>query len=393
MNKNDFPILKGIHYLDNAATTQKPQIVIDSIKEFYETANANVHRGLYKLAEKATNEHEQARITIAKFINAKPEEIIFTRNATESFNILARSLEPEIKSEHTIISTEIEHHANFIPWQQLAKRTGAKFKVAKYNSKTHTLESVSNIVDEKTKIVAFTQMSNVSGLLIDVKKEISEIRRKNPDAIIIIDAAQSSPHIKIDVKDLDVDLLCFSAHKIYGPTGVGVIYGKKEILDKLEPSIFGGHMIDTVTIEKSSWGEIPAKFEAGTANSAGIVAFAKAIEYLEKNNLSELFKKEEELKEYLVAKLKEENVKIIGHNSNNYGPVVSFTIEGIHPHDIATIADKYNVCIRAGHHCAQPFMNALGVSATARASISFYNEKEDVNALIESIKYAKKILG
>ena len=392
MNKNDFPILKGIHYLDNAATTQKPNVVIDSLTKFYKTANANAHRGLYKLAEKATDEHENARITIAKFINAIPEEIIFTRNATDSFNILARSLELKIKPGNNLISTEIEHHANFIPWQQLAKRKGAEFIVAKYNPETDVLESISNLVDEKSKIIAFTQMSNVSGLIIDVKKEISEIRKKNSDAIIIIDVAQSIPHMKIDVKDLDADFLCFSTHKLYGPAGVGVIYGKKELLEKMEPSVFGGHMIDNVRIKDSTWGEIPAKFEAGTANSSGIVASAKAIEYLEKNNLSELFKKEKELKDYLVKKLMEEDAKIIGHNSEHYGPVVSFTIKGVHPHDIATIADKYNVCIRAGHHCAQPFMTKLGITATARASISFYNEKEDVDALIESIKYAKKIL-
>jgi len=392
MNKNDFPILKGIHYLDNAATTQKPNTVIESITEFYKAANANTHRGLYKLAEKATEEHENARITLAKFVNALPEEIIFTRNATESFNILARSLESKIKPGNKLISTEVEHHANFIPWQQLAKRKGAEFIVAKYNPKTHMLESISDLVDEKTKIIAFTQMSNVSGLIIDVKKEISEIRKKNSDAIIIIDAAQSIPHMKIDVKDLDADFLCFSTHKLYGPTGVGVIYGKKELLEKMEPSVFGGHMIDTVRIKDSTWGKIPDKFEAGTANSAGIVASAKAVEYLEKNNLSELFKKEEELKKYLVKKLIEEDVEIIGHNSEHYGPVVSFTIKGVHPHDIATIADKYNVCLRAGHHCAQPFMAKLGITDTARASISFYNEKEDVDALIESIKYAKKIL-
>ena len=264
-NKKDFPILrKDLHYLDNAATAQKPKIVIDTLKGFYETTNANAHRGLYNLAEKATEKIEEARATISKFIGAEAEEIVFTKNATESLNLASRALADLVKKGDNIVATELEHHANFIPWQQLAKNRKAGFRVAKYNKKTHQLEDIAKLVDKNTKIVAFTQMSNVTGQATDVKKIISAIRKKNSKAIIIVDGAQGIVHIKTDIKKLGCDIYALSMHKIYGPAGIGILYAKKDLLKKMNPFLFGGHMIDKVTIKETTWADAPDKFEAGT---------------------------------------------------------------------------------------------------------------------------------
>jgi cysteine desulfurase/selenocysteine lyase len=400
MLEKDFTILQNrkISYLDNAATTQKPKIVIDSIKDFYEKYNSNVHRGLYTLSEEATLKLEDARKIVAKFINADYNEIVFVKNTTEGLNNLANSIERTlvITKEHNIVSTVIEHHSNFVPWQQLAKRTGAEFRVIDYDTKAQKLLDLSKSVDENTLIVAFTGMSNVTGLKIDIKKIVKEIRKKNNNAIIIVDATQLIAHDIVDVKNLDVDFLVFSAHKVYGPTGVGVVYGKKLLLEKIHPFHYGGNMVNKVELQDTTWADIPEKFEAGTIDTPGIVAFSKALEYLNKNNYKKLLQYEESLKNYALTELRKiKQVKIIGHNNRevSYGPVISFTLDKVHPHDLSSICDEHNVCIRAGHHCAQPLMKKLGLLATSRLSISFYNTKADIDKLVESIKNAIKIIG
>ncbi|MCF7872005.1 aminotransferase class V-fold PLP-dependent enzyme [Candidatus Woesearchaeota archaeon] len=402
--KQDFPLLKKqskLVYLDNAATTQKPEACINAIKEFYETSNANAHRGLYKLSMDATSKLDWARKRIAKYIEVKPDEIIFTKGTTEGLNMLAIALEPEINSKHNIITTELEHHANFIPWQQLSKRKKAEFKVAKYNKEKNNFEDITKLVDKNTKIVAFTAMSNVTGQIIDIERISKKIKQKNPKTKIIIDGTQLLAHKKIDLSKTNIDFIAFSAHKLYGPLGTGFLHGKQEQLTKLRPFLYGGNMISKVTTKETTWDEPPYKFEAGTIDTAGIYAFAKTIEWLQKQDLNKLFKKEEQLKEYALKKLRKEGAKIFGHDISfqnedrqiqTYGPVISFEIKNIHPHDLATIADKHNVCIRSGHHCCQPLMNSLKIPGTARISISFYNDKKDVDKLIEAIKDAKRLL-
>jgi cysteine desulfurase / selenocysteine lyase len=390
--KDDFPILRtGIVYLDNAATTQKPKIVIDRLTKFYEEENANPRTGSYAISEKASINLEEARQTFADFINAQTEEIIFTRNATDSFNILADSLALSLSKKDNIVTTEIEHHSNYVPWQQAAKRAGALFRVAEYNLEEETLR-IDELVDLNTKIVALTLMSNVTGFVPDAEKIIAEIRKKNKNVIIVADGTQAVAHQKIDVKKLDVDFMCFSAHKIYGPTGVGILYGKSLLLGKMEPSRFGGGMIRQVNYADSTWADVPAKFEPGTINAEGIIASAEALKYISSKNPMLLYKKEEELKKYALEKLQNINgINIIGHRLESNGPVISFTLEGIHPHDISSICARKNVCIRAGHHCAQMFHRRLGIPASTRISLSFYNEKEDIDKLVECINDSIKI--
>jgi len=393
----DFPILNkkdGLIYLDNAATTQKPQIVIDTIKDYYENHNSNSGRSVYKLSENATRMLTDARKIFARFINTESQNVLFTKNATESINLIANSLERTFlfDKEDNVVVTEIEHHSNFLPWQQLCKRTTAQFRVAKYNIKKQDVEEISKYVDENTKIVAFTAMSNVTGLLIDVKEQILKIRKKNRNVIILIDVTQYVAHNELNVNDWGADFVVFSAHKIYGTTGVGIIYAKTKFIEQMEPFLYGGGMISSVSIGRSEWAESPEKFEAGTIDNAGIIASAEAIKYVQKN-FREYMVIEEKLKEYALKRLKTiKGLEIIGHNKKNYGPVISFKINGIHPHDLATICDRHNVCIRSGHHCAQPFMKRLNVPATSRASISFYNTTSDIDGLIDAITDAKKIL-
>lgn len=395
--RKDFPIFdnnKELVYLDNAATTQKPQIVIDSIKEFYETTNANAHRGVYKLSEDTTNKLEIARAIFASFINAKKENIIFTKNSTEGLNLIAYSLEKTFifDKEDNVVVTEIEHHSNFVPWQQLCNRTNAEFRVVSYDLKKEAIEKISKYVDKNTKIVAFTAMSNVTGLIIDVKEQISEIREKNKNTIIIIDATQYVAHNRLNINDWDSDFIVFSAHKVYGATGVGIIYGKTKFLETIAPFLYGGNMISTVDSDSSTWADVPEKFEAGTIDAAGIIASASGINYF-KNKFYEHKKIEDNLQRYALKRLKTiKGLEIIGHKNKNYGPVISFILRNVHPHDLATICDRHNVCIRSGHHCAQPFMKKLNVPATSRLSISFYNTVSDIDKLIDSINDAKKIL-
>lgn len=395
--RKDFPILNKdeLVYLDNAATTQKPQAVIDALKSFYEKNNANAHRGVYSLSENATALLNDARKIFARFINAESHNIIFTKNATESINLIATSIERTFMFEKNdnVVITEIEHHSNFLPWQQLCARQNIEFRVVPYEFESNVIDVISKYVDENTKIVAFTAMSNVTGLMIDVKKHVSSIRKKNKDAIIIIDATQYVAHNTLNVNEWGADFIVFSAHKIYGTMGVGILYAKTRFLERLEPFLYGGSMISSVSIDKSEWADPPERFEAGTIDAAGIIASAEAVKYLQKN-FREYMDIEKKLKVYALKRLKGiKGLEIIGHDSKEkYGPVISFIIKNVHPHDLATICDRHNVCIRSGHHCAQPLMKKLGVAATSRASISFYNNTSDIDKLIDAIEDAKKIL-
>jgi cysteine desulfurase/selenocysteine lyase len=391
--KKDFPALKGVTYLDSAATTQKPLAVMNAVSGFYGTDNANVHSGIYESSEKAAKLIEESREAVAGLIGAEKDEIIFTRNATDSFNMLAESLEKYAGKLNNVISTELEHHSNFVPWQQLAKKTGAEFRVAEYSEANEAINP-EKYVDARTKIVAFTAMSNVTGLIPDAAAIIKTIRAKNSNAIIILDITQAVAHGKVDVKKLDCDFACFSAHKVYGPAGVGIIYGRKELLGQLEPTRFGGGMIRKVTKEESTWAELPERLEAGTLNTEGIVGTGAALKYLREKNLPELFRAEEELKEYAIEKLRAiGGLKIVGHKKQRHGPVIAFNMEGLHPHDVATICARDNVCIRAGSHCAHPLHQRLGVPATLRASLSFYNDRKDIDKLVKSLDDAKRILN
>ncbi|MGV8169378.1 MAG: aminotransferase class V-fold PLP-dependent enzyme [Candidatus Nanoarchaeia archaeon] len=391
--KKDFPILKKTIYLDNAATTQKPSQVIERIKKFYEEENASTHSGTYVLSENATAMLDEARKIFAELINSEEEEIIFTRNATDSLNMLAEIFRDKAEKNTNIVTTEIEHHSNFIPWQQLAQKQNAALKIAKYDIEKEEIKPA-ELVDRNTIIASFTVMSNVTGLFTDAEKIIKEIRAKNKNTIIILDATQAVPHAFIDVKKLDADFICFSAHKMYGPAGVGILFGKKELLNKINPSRYGGSMMHSVTKEKSTWAESPHRFEPGTNNAEGIICAAEAVKYMKKENLKELFKKEEELKKYAVQEMKKiKGLEILGHKKSKHGPVISFTIKNIHPHDVATICAQKNVCVRAGHHCAQPFHDALGIGASTRISLSFYNDRKDIDACINALKQAIKTLG
>lgn len=390
--KKDFPLLEGnLSYLDNAATTQKPKTVIQKIKDFYEKDNANAHSGSYKISEKTSQEIENTRRKFAQFINAEKDEIIFTRNATDSLNMAAELLENSVKKGENIIVTELEHHSNFIPWQQLSNKTGAQFRVAEYNKENEEI-SPQELVDSKTAIVSFTMMSNVTGLIVDAEKIISAIKRKNKKAIIILDATQAAAHTKINAKMLDADFICFSSHKMYGPAGVGILYAKKTVLEGLSPKRYGGGMMKEVSKEKTTWADIPARFEPGTMSSENIVGAGEAIDYLNKNGLQNLFKKEESLKIYALRKLKTINgIDVIGHKKGKYSSIIAFTMKDVHPHDVAEICSRKDVCIRAGHHCAQPLHTRLGLPATNRISMSFYNEEKDIDKLIDSLKEADKI--
>ncbi len=391
--KKDFPLLqrkfydKQLVYLDSASTTQKPSVVIESLKEFYEKYNANVHRGIYKLSEEATQLYESAREKIAKFVGARPEELIFAKSCTEAINLLAYSL--ELKEGDEILISEMEHHSNFVPWQQIAKEKKAKLRFVKVDEEGKLdLESLKAQLNEKTKIVSITHVSNVLGTINPIK-EIADIVHKNSSAVFIVDAAQSVGHMKINVKDLDADFLAFSGHKMLGPVGIGCLYGKAELLQKMKPFLYGGDMIKEVTFEKTEFNDLPWKFEAGTQPIAEAIALAKAIEYLEQIEMDTVEEHDRILTQYALEKLRELGAKIYGPNER--APVISFNLEGIHSHDIATILDGEAIAVRGGHHCCMPLMSVLGISGAARVSFYIYNTKEDVDALIEGIKKVKKV--
>ena len=396
--KADFPIFQSgdFFYLDNAATTQKPYTVLEAMKNYYEAENANPLRGLYDLSQKATEAYERARVSVQKFLHAKsPEEIIFVRNATEGLNLVAQSYgRAFLKEGDEVLITIMEHHSNLIPWQQIAKEKGAKLTFLEPNEEgLISLESFKKALNDKVKIVAMAEVSNVLGNRQDIETFVKLTHEKN--AIFVCDGAQSVPHRKVDVQAMDVDFLAFSGHKVYGPMGIGAVYGKKELLEKMPPFLFGGEMIEYVTREEATWAELPHKFEAGTVNVGGAVGLEAAIQYIEKLGFSFIEEREKELSEYLMAGMKEiPHVHILGsEKGRNHHGIMTFTIDGVHPHDIAEIMDSHKVCIRAGHHCAQPLMKFMGTPSTSRVSLGLYNTKEDVDAFLAALKTIRGAMG
>lgn len=388
--KKDFPLLlkRDIAYLDSGATSQRPIQVIKAIEEFYEKENANPHRGSYELSVEATEEYENTRAKIAKFINAKhTEEVIFTKNATESLNLIAYSYGMDnLKKDDEVVISIMEHHSNLVPWQKITKATGSKLKYMYINKNFEISdEEIENKITDKTKIVGITHVSNVLGTINNVKKIIECAHKKG--AIVVVDASQSIPHMKIDVQDLDADFLVFSGHKMLAPLGVGVLYGKKEILDKMAPFLMGGEMIEYVYEQETTFAPLPYKFEAGTQNVEGVVGLGAAIDYIEKIGYNQI----QELEDEIVSYAKQELSKLdyltlyITPNSQNHSSVISFNIKGVHPHDVASILDSEGVCIRSGNHCAQPLMRFLDIDSTCRASFYFYNTKEDVDRLVHAL--------
>lgn len=397
--KKDFPIFskkingKKIIYLDNAATTQKPFQVIQAEKKFYEETNSNIHRGMNFLSQKATEMYEEAHEKTAKFIKAKDmQEIIFTKNTTESLNLLSYVLESKLKRGDEILLTKMEHHANIVPWQQLAKRKKIKLKYANITKElTIDLNDLEKKINKKTKIMAFTMASNILGT-ITPSKEICKIG-KEKGIITIADGAQAIPHIEINAKKTDFDFLAFSAHKMLGPMGIGVLYGKKEHLEKLPPFLTGGDMITTVTLQKSEWNKLPWKFEAGTPNVGGAIGFSKAIDYLKKIGMENITEHEKKLIKYSIKRINEiKGIKTYTPKGQKTG-IISFNLNKVHPHDLATILDNKGIAIRTGNHCAQPLLNELGIESIARASFYIYNTTKDIDALVQGIEETKKIFG
>jgi len=396
--RKEFPVLhtkvreKKLIYLDNAATTQKPNQVISSITDFYTKYNSNVHRGIHKLSEMATLQFELARKTVSKFINADFEEIVFTSGTTESLNLLANSLGNELNSNDEVVLTIMEHHSNLIPWQQMSKKIGFKLKFIGITSDGKLdMDQAKSLITKNTKIVSVVHVSNAIGTINPIK-EIIDLAH-NAGAISIIDAAQSVPHMTIDVKKLDCDFLVFSGHKMLGPTGIGVLYGKRTLLENMQPFLYGGNMIREVKLETSTWADFPEKFEAGTPNISGAIGLASAITYLTRIGMNSIESYEKELLNYASEQLS--TIKGI----TIYGPkderscVLSFNVYGIHPHDIATLLDREGVAVRGGHHCTMPLMKVLDLTGTVRASFYFYNTFEEVDGLVKAIIRARKVFG
>ena len=391
--KKDFPILneKQITYLDSGATTQKPEQVINAIDEYYKTTNANVHRGAYSLSVEATAKYEEAREKVARFINSlSAEQVIFSKNATESLNLIAYSYGMEkLKKDDEIVLSIMEHHSNLVPWQKVAKTTGAKLNYMYINDEFEISdEEIENKITDKTKIVGITHVSNVLGTINNVKKIIKQAHKKG--AIVIIDASQSIPHMKIDVQDLDCDFLVFSGHKMLAPLGIGVLYGKKQLLNDMTPFLMGGDMIEYVYEQETTFATLPNKFEAGTQNIEGVIGLAAAIDYIENIGYERIAQIENEVVNYAREELsKLEFIELyLTPNKQNHSSVISFNIKGVHPHDVASILDTYGVCVRSGNHCAQPLMRYLGIDSTCRASFYLYNTKEDVEKLVEVLNKA-----
>ena len=391
--KKDFPLLenRNIAYLDSGATTQKPIQVINAIEEFYKKNNANPHRGAYTLSIEATETYESTRQKIAKFINAKhPEEIIFSKNATESLNLIAYSYGMNnLKRDDEVVISIMEHHSNLVPWQKVTKATESKLNYMYINEEFELSdEEIETKITDRTKIVGIAHVSNVLGTINNVKKIIKYAHKKG--AIVIVDASQSIPHMKIDVQDLDADFLVFSGHKMLAPLGIGVLYGKREILNKMTPFLMGGDMIEYVYEQETTYAPLPNKFEAGTQNVEGVVGLGAAIDYIQ--NLG--YDKMQELENYVLAYARQELSKLdyltlyMTPNEKNHSSVISFNIKGVHPHDVASILDSEGVCVRSGNHCAQPLMRFLGIDSTCRASFYFYNTKEDVDRLIHALNKA-----
>ena len=394
--KKDFPLLenRNIAYLDSGATTQKPKEVIEAIEKYYENNNANPHRGAYSLSIEATEQYENTRTKIAEFINAKHrEEIIFSKNATESLNLIAYSYGMDnLKKDDEVVISIMEHHSNLVPWQKVTKTTGSKLNYMYINENYEISdEEIESKITDKTKIVGITHVSNVLGTINNVKKIIKYAHKKG--AVVIVDASQSIPHMKIDVQDLDADFLVFSGHKMLAPLGIGVLYGKREILNNMTPFLMGGDMIEYVYEQETTFAPLPNKFEAGTQNVEGVIGLGAAIDYIQKIGYDKIQEKENEIISYARQELSKLDylTLYLTPNAQNHSSVISFNIKGVHPHDVASILDSENVCVRSGNHCAQPLMRFLGIDSTCRASFYFYNSKEDVDRLVSALNKAYKM--
>ncbi len=397
--KKQFPIFtqtmndKPLVYLDSAATTQKPQVVIDAVSNFYTEYNSNIHRGVYQLSQKATDAYEGARKTVAEFINAEENEVVFTKGATEAINLVAQTYgRMNIEEGDEILLTEMEHHANIVPWQMLA---ASKQAIIKYiplkDDGSLDLAQVDTLLTKKTKFVSLVYTSNTLGTINDVKQVIEAAHQIG--APVLIDACQTAAHQAIDVKQLDADFLVFSGHKLYGPTGIGVLYGKSTLLEAMPPYQGGGDMIESVTLEKTTFREAPAKFEAGTPNIAGAIGLGKAIEFIQTIGFESIHTHEQTLLEHATKELQMvDGLTVIGTASEK-AAIISFIIKGVHPHDMGTILDQEGVAVRTGHHCTQPIMQRFKIPATTRASFAIYNTKEDVDALVNGIKKAQELLA
>jgi cysteine desulfurase / selenocysteine lyase len=395
-----FPILrqrvrgKALVYLDNAATSQKPQVVIDAIRQYYERDNANIHRGVHFLSEHATEEYEAARRTVQDFLNAADaSEIIFVRGATEGVNLAAQTYgRTNVQAGDEVLITAMEHHSNIVPWQILCEEKGARLRVAPISDSGELLlEDFENLLGPRTKIVAVTHVSNALGTINPVQRIIEMAHRGNIP--VLVDGAQAVPHLKVDVQALDCDFYVFSGHKVYGPTGIGVLYGKSALLDTMPPYQSGGDMISSVTFEKTIYNKLPYKFEAGTPHVAGAIALGAAIEYVNGLGMDNIAAHEHELLAYATEAVSTiPGIRLIGTAREKAG-VLSFLLDSIHPHDIGTILDQEGIAIRTGHHCAQPVMQRFGIAATARASLALYNTREEVDALVEGIQRVREVFA
>ncbi|HEV2583507.1 MAG TPA: cysteine desulfurase [Ktedonobacteraceae bacterium] len=400
--RQDFPILsrlvhgRPLVYLDSTASSQKPNAVIEAMSAYYETTHANVHRGVYEISEEATARMEKARVKVARFINARhSKQIIFTRNTTESINLVAYSWgNANIHAGDLIVLTELEHHSNLVPWQLLAQRTGARLEfVPVSDDGLLRLDVYAQLLQQQPKLVAFAHMSNVLGTITPAQEMIAQAHAAG--ALVLIDAAQSVPHLPVDVQALDADFLCFSAHKMLGPTGVGVLYGKRDLLEAMPPFMGGGDMIRTVGLRESTWNDLPWKFEAGTPAIAEAIGLGAAVDYLNALGMKQVAAHEQEITAYAMQRLQEvPGLTIYGPPASQRGGVISFTLADIHPHDLASILDQeVGVAIRAGHHCAQPLMERFGLSATARASFYVYTIKQDIDTLAQGLHKALEIFN
>lgn len=396
----DFPILdqlvndEPLIYLDNAATTQKPNQVLETLQAYYQKDNANVHRGVHTLAERATSAYEASREKVRKFIHANStKEVLFTRGTTTGLNWVAQFAQEILQPGDQVLISIMEHHSNVIPWQEVCRKTGAQLVYCYLKDGALDMEDLQSKLSDRTKFVSLAHVSNVLGCLNPVK-EIAALAHAN-GAYMVVDGAQSVPHMPIDVQDLDCDFFAFSAHKMLGPTGIGILYGKEELLNRMSPVEFGGEMIDFVYEQSASWKELPWKFEAGTPNIAGAIGFGTAIDYLTELGMFTIYKHEQELVAYTLPKIQAiDGVTVYGpKDTSSHMGVISFNIEGLHPHDVATALDYQGVAVRAGHHCAQPLINYLGIHSAVRASFYLYNTKEDCDKLIEAIKQTKEFFN
>tara|TARA_R110002074_G_scaffold170006_1_gene332175 strand:+ start:14280 stop:15521 length:1242 start_codon:yes stop_codon:yes gene_type:complete len=397
--RRDFPVLdqqvrgKQLVYLDNAATSQKPKAVIDSIVHYYENDNANIHRGVHTLSERATLSYENARKKVQRFLNASSEkEIVFTRGATEAINLVANAFAETIKAGDEVLITAMEHHSNIVPWQMLCEKTGATLKVAPINTQGELiLEEFEALISKRTKFAAISHMSNALGTINPIKQLIDLLHQH--DIPVLIDGAQAIPHIEVDVQALDCEFYVFSGHKLYAPTGIGALYGKMEQLEQMAPYQGGGDMISVVTFEKTVYSKVPYKFEAGTPNIAGTIGLGAALDYIGTVGIAAIAAHENSLLEYATEQSKKiDKLRIIGTASNK-GAIMSFVLDGIHPHDIGTMMDHQGIAVRAGHHCAMPVMDFFGVPATARASFAMYNTHQEVDALMAGLENLIEMFG